>query len=154
MRLVARGITSLVIRNCAISVSGGEVAALRGPSGSGKTLLLRAIADLDPHEGEVRLGDVARSGVPAPTWRKMVRYVAAEAPWWEDRVAGHFRSPDAVGAMAQELGLPDDCMNWHVARLSTGEKQRLGGGTIPVMIAASSRCARPHCNASSPPSRR
>jgi ABC-type iron transport system FetAB ATPase subunit len=28
--------------------------------------------------------------------------------------------------MAIDVGLPGDCMDWQVARLSTGEKQRLG----------------------------
>ena len=28
--------------------------------------------------------------------------------------------------MATQVGFPHGCMDWHVARLSTGEKQRLG----------------------------
>ncbi|MDE0727433.1 MAG: ATP-binding cassette domain-containing protein, partial [Alphaproteobacteria bacterium] len=38
-------------------IDAGECLALTGPSGAGKTLLLRALADLDPSSGMVRVGD-------------------------------------------------------------------------------------------------
>ena len=38
-----------------LSIASGECVSLRGASGAGKSLLLRAIADLDPNEGDVRL---------------------------------------------------------------------------------------------------
>jgi len=38
-----------------LSVDAGECIALGGPSGCGKSLLLRAIADLDPHEGDASI---------------------------------------------------------------------------------------------------
>jgi ABC-type iron transport system FetAB ATPase subunit len=99
---------------------------MRGPSGSGKTLLLRALADLDPHEGKVWLDGVEQAAMPAASWRRRVRYVAAEAAWWSDRVGDHFRSESGAARGAVELGLRAECMDWAVARLSTGEKQRLG----------------------------
>jgi ABC-type iron transport system FetAB ATPase subunit len=114
------------LNDCHLVVSAGEIVTLRGASGSGKTLLLRAIADLDPHKGEVSLNGIARSGMSGPEWRRRVRFVAAEAAWWADRVGEHFRAPDKAGAMATQVGFPHGCMDWHVARLSTGEKQRLG----------------------------
>ncbi|MFW6077343.1 MAG: ABC transporter ATP-binding protein [Hyphomicrobiales bacterium] len=126
MNLVVDGLRSAVLRDCHLAVSAGEIVTLRGASGSGKTLLLRAIADLDPHAGEVWLDGVARSGMSGPAWRRQVRFVAAESAWWADRVGAHFRAPDEAAAKAVELGLPGDCMDWQVARLSTGEKQRLG----------------------------
>jgi ABC-type iron transport system FetAB ATPase subunit len=106
-------------------VNAGEVVTLRGRSGSGKTLLLRALADLDPHDGTVRLDGVDQVQIPGTTWRRRVRFFATEAAWWSDRVGDHFRAPDAA-ATVTELGLPPHCMNWDVSRLSTGEKQRLG----------------------------
>lgn len=126
MRLVADSLQSAVLRDCKLAVAAGEIVTLRGASGSGKTLLLRAIADLDPHGGEVWLDGAERSGMSGPAWRRRVRFVAAEPAWWADRVGEHFRAPDEAAAMAVEVGLPGDCMEWQVARLSTGEKQRLG----------------------------
>lgn len=126
MGLVVNGLRSPLLQDCRLTVEAGEVVALRGASGSGKTALLRAIADLDPNEGEVALDDIRRDVTAGPDWRRRVRYVAAEAAWWADRVADHFRAPDAVLPLAEQVGLPADCLGWQVARLSTGEKQRLG----------------------------
>lgn len=126
MSLVVRGLSSTLLHDCHLTASGGEVVALRGASGSGKSALLRAIADLDPNDGDVRLDDVSRSAMTGPQWRRNVRYAAAETAWWADGVGEHFRAPGRAVPMAEDVGLPADCMTWQVARLSTGEKQRLG----------------------------
>lgn len=126
MSLIVKRLGSALLAECNLIVERGEAVALRGPSGSGKTLLLRAIADLDPNEGEVWLGETERSSMTGPEWRRRVRFVAAEAAWWADEVGAHFKSPHEMGPMSVGLGLPADCMGWQVARLSTGEKQRLG----------------------------
>src|SRR5579884_824745 len=53
-----------VLRDVAISLANGEVAALVGPSGCGKTTLLRLIVGLDrDFEGSVRLPRHGRLGV-------------------------------------------------------------------------------------------
>jgi phosphate-transporting ATPase len=104
----------------------GECIALQGASGVGKSLLLQAIADLDPNVGTVRLDGVDRETMPAPLWRKQVTYVAAEPGWWADLVEQHFTVWDTALPLVEELGLPRSCGAWEVARLSTGEKQRLG----------------------------
>ena len=108
-----------------LRVAAGACAAVLGGSGSGKSLLLRAIADLDVNEGEVTLGGNRRSAMAAPAWRRRVVYVPAESGWWRDRVGEHFDDPDGVVGVLHRLGLPPDCMDWEVARLSTGERQRL-----------------------------
>ena len=104
----------------------GECVALQGPSGAGKSLLLRAIADLDPNEGTVKLDGTLREAVPAPRWRSQVTYVAAEPGWWCDTVREHFTHWDQAMPLVERLGLPPDCGTWNIPRLSTGEKQRLG----------------------------
>ena len=125
-RLVVEALGTSLLHNCNLSVGAGEVVALRGPSGSGKTLLLRAIADLDPNDGTVWFDGTARQAMTGPAWRRCVRYVAAEPAWWADRVGDHFANPEAGIASVAEFGLPGDCLQWRVERLSTGEKQRLG----------------------------
>jgi len=106
------------------SLEGGQCLGLEGPSGSGKSVLLRSIADLDPAEGEVLLDGVVRSAMKAEDWRKSVAYVAAEPAWWSEQVGDHFDDKDEGARLAALLGL-DGAMDWPVARLSTGEGQRL-----------------------------
>jgi ABC-type multidrug transport system ATPase subunit len=108
-----------------LNVSAGECVAISGPSGAGKSLLLRAIADLDPNQGEVRLKGTAREAVPAPEWRRQVVYVSPESGWWTADVGGHFADPGGAAELLGELALPPDALSWPVARLSTGERQRL-----------------------------
>jgi ABC-type iron transport system FetAB ATPase subunit len=126
MGLYVKTLSSPLLNQCSLAVSDGEIAAISGPSGSGKTVLLRAIADLDPNTGEVRLDGASRNSMSAPQWRRQVRFVPAEAAWWADRVADHFRSAGDAAERAAEIGLPPESLTWEVARLSTGEKQRLG----------------------------
>ncbi len=62
-----------------LSIAAGECVAVLGASGSGKSLLLRAIADLDPHNGEVSLKGRRCSEMPADEWRRLVALVPAES---------------------------------------------------------------------------
>jgi putative ABC transport system ATP-binding protein len=107
------------------SLRGGEIVAVRGPSGSGKSLMLRAIADLDPADGEVTLDGTARARIPAPEWRRRVGFVPAESGWWGDRVGEHFSDEAASRALIEALGIDPAALGWQVRRLSTGERQRL-----------------------------
>jgi len=106
-----------------IDVGPSECVSLTGPSGSGKTLMLRALADLDPHEGDVFLDDVECAGIPAPAWRRQVAMLPSEGLWWFDTVGEHFSVIDE-GRLAM-LGFEKDVTAWQVSRLSTGERQRL-----------------------------
>jgi len=110
-----------------LQVEPGECVAIVGRSGSGKSVLLRLIADLDPHDGEVRLDGLARSSCPAPNWRRRVVYQAAEPAWWAATARAHFPSAGvpAVLALLPGLGLESPLLDIDIARLSTGERQRM-----------------------------
>ena len=123
--LILRGLTRPGLQAVEFELGQGEAVAVFGPSGSGKTLLLRAIADLDPSEGYVALGNRERDRMPAPEWRRLVTYMAAETAWWADTVRDHFGHPQAAGELLPALRLSKEAMAWKVARLSTGERQRL-----------------------------
>ncbi len=106
-----------------LAIEGGECVALSGPSGSGKTLLLRAVADLDPHEGEARVDGERQDLLNGPEWRQRVGYLPAESHWWYPRVGDHFNGP--ATPLVAALGLPEEALDWEVERLSSGERQRL-----------------------------
>lgn len=108
----------------ALSVAAAECVCLAGASGSGKTLLLRAIADLDPHSGEAYCDEAACAATPPPAWRRSVALVPAESQWWSQLVGDHFEHGVADDWLAR-LDLPAAAMTWQVARCSTGERQRL-----------------------------
>lgn len=106
-----------------LQIKGGEIVCLSGASGSGKSLLLRAIADIIPHSGNVLLDEQVAAKTPAPQWRKQVSLLPAENQWWHDHIDEHFRQKDDV--LLQALGFDVASWQWQVARCSTGEKQRL-----------------------------
>ena len=96
-----------------------------GASGAGKSLFLRAIADLDPNDGEALVDGTARSKMPAFEWRRRVALVPAESGWWADNVVEHFVPGLADTTMLEALGVPADALGWAVSRLSSGERHRL-----------------------------
>jgi ABC-type iron transport system FetAB ATPase subunit len=99
-------------------------------SGSGKSLLLRALADLDEHEGEIVLGGVEQGQIPGPSWRKRVGYLPAESHWWLGRAGDHFQenegaSREALFRELDRLFLPPEVLEKPLEQLSSGERQRL-----------------------------
>ena len=125
----------------------GERVFVSGPCGAGKSLLLRAIADLDPHRGEVWLGAEPRSRMAPPVWRRRVGLLPAESFWWAETVGAHLPAIQASGTLSDEkmgtlrfahpthqhqlndwlagLAFEPNVLDWSVTRLSTGERQRL-----------------------------
>lgn len=123
-RLSVRGLAFEGVGPFDVDLHARECIGLGGASGSGKTRLLRCIADLDAHRGQVWLDGVACEDIPPPAWRRRVALLPAESAWWFDEVGVHFsRAPEA--ARLASLGFPEDVPGWRVDRLSSGEKQRL-----------------------------
>jgi ABC-type lipoprotein export system ATPase subunit len=126
-RLTMKDLESPLAGPFTLSLPRGGCAAITGPSGSGKSLFLRMMADLDPNAGEIAIDGVRRESLAAPAWRRRAPYVAAEAGWWCETVADHFVADELAPAraLAARLGLAPDLIDGQVARLSTGERQRL-----------------------------
>ena len=123
--LRAAGIARSGLAPADLTLNANSCCAVMGPSGSGKSMLLRAIADLDPHDGEAYLNGVACSAMSGPVWRSRVTYVAAEPGWWAETVGPHMASAARARELIGLLGLDESCLDAPVSRLSTGERQRL-----------------------------
>ncbi len=110
-----------------LAIERGSLCGISGPSGAGKSLLLRAIADLDPHEGEISLDGVLQTDHIPNLWRSRVSYIPTESSWWETTVLEHFHGDNHsdITAWIERAGFSQDILQREVSRLSTGEKQRL-----------------------------
>jgi len=121
--LQVKNLVTRLLSGVDLEVPGGNCLAITGPSGSGKSLLLRAIADIDPHEGGVSIDGQDSNTVTGPQWRRLVAMVPAESQWWYETVGEHF--PADANINFAVLGFGDEVRNWQIDRLSTGERQRL-----------------------------
>jgi ABC-type iron transport system FetAB ATPase subunit len=107
-----------------LALGASECITLTGPSGSGKSRLLRAMADLDPHQGVALLEGRPCLGYSPCQWRHSVGLLPAESAWWGIGVGEHFAHEPRAEALAA-LGFRPEVMGWEVGRCSTGERQRL-----------------------------
>ena len=119
------GLSLVVTAPLSLRVAPGECVTVSGPSGVGKTLLLRALADLDPHPGQVALDGADANAMPPAQWRRRVGLLLAESPWWHERVGEHFPTAEGVDLQLQALGFGPEVLDWAITRLSSGERQRL-----------------------------
>ncbi len=122
-RLALDGLCFLGLGPFDLTLDQEECVTLTGVSGSGKTLLLRSIADLDPHQGLVYCDRLECGSMEAPEWRRRVGLLTAESFWWGNTVGQHFCEPTRADPDA--LGFTSAVFAWSIARLSTGERQRL-----------------------------
>jgi iron complex transport system ATP-binding protein len=63
------------VANLDFAVREGSWVALIGPNGAGKTTVLRAVAGLQPFEGELRIGSADVKGVSRRSLARLVAYV-------------------------------------------------------------------------------
>ena len=110
----------------AFEVPPSGVLAISGRSGSGKTRLLRALADLDPHDGQLSWSGRSCETVPAPEWRRQVGLLPAEPRFWHGTVGAHFPAEaNSLGEEFASLHLDPEIRNADPMLLSTGERSRL-----------------------------
>lgn len=121
--LQIKNLRRLMLGPVSLAVDAGECLGISGPSGTGKSLLLRAIADLDPHDGEVLLDGVRCQDLTPVQWRTRVGLLPPESCWWLPRVVDHFHN--GLPVPLEALGLAPAILQEPVLRLSSGEKQRL-----------------------------
>lgn len=121
--LIFKGLKTHGIGPLDLDIPAGQCVCLSGASGSGKSLTLRALADLDPHDGEIALNGERATDISGPEWRQQVGLLSAESRWWRDTVGEHFEEIDE--ALLAKVGFNRDVMQWQISRLSTGERQRL-----------------------------
>lgn len=123
------------------TLQAGEVRLVTGKSGCGKSVLLRALADLDPHTGTVSLNTWLQSTTPPPLWRQNVMWFSAQTAWWLDTVGEHFKlepckqaktaqnppknNPACLEADLKSLHLEPSILQKLCRDCSSGEKQRL-----------------------------
>ena len=119
----AKNIQAAGLGPVSFAVEGGSCIGLSGPSGSGKTRLLRCLADLDPHQGDVSLNGTPRESCSPPQWRTQVGLLLAESFWWSERVLAHF--PVEKKPSLDSLGLEPSVLDRPVRQLSSGQRQRL-----------------------------
>jgi len=126
--LKIKNLTFLKSGSINFEIKATEIIGLSGASGSGKTLLLRALSDLDQHQGDIQLDETIQQNTAAHLWRKKVAMLPAETSWWFDTVEEHFKEYDDEKLLTDlaALGFTKQSMQWSIARLSSGEKQRLG----------------------------
>jgi ABC-type multidrug transport system ATPase subunit len=123
-RLEVRALRGAHFGPVSFELAPGGLVFVRGPSGAGKSRLLRAIADLDPNEGEVRLDGTPREAFPPSRWRRLVGLLPAEPQWWAPLVREHFDPPPTTTEL-EALGLDPAVLERAVNVLSSGERQRL-----------------------------
>lgn len=123
-RFVARSLAVGAIGPIDIALFAGQCLGLAAPSGAGKSRLLRAMADLEAHDGECLLDGHAAGEYEAPAWRRRVMYFAAEPAWWFDTTGEHM--PDApIDPWLDAVALEPVLLRRALAQLSSGQRQRL-----------------------------
>jgi ABC-type iron transport system FetAB ATPase subunit len=121
--LQIKNLRRLMLGPVSLDVDVGDCVCITGSSGTGKSQLLRALADLDPHDGQVWLGSRACSAMPPDEWRAAVGLLPPESGWWLPGVLEHFHN--GMPVPLDRVGLTTAILDKPVTQLSSGERQRL-----------------------------
>ena len=125
-----------VWRDVNFTVSPGSRLLIDGPSGSGKSLLLRAVAGLDPSNGECRLHGKTPAEWGVPRYRSRVMYVPQRPSFAPGTVADAMAQPFGFGVhqhrawdegraaeLLEALGRDAALLRQDVDTLSDGQQQ-------------------------------
>ena len=125
-----------VWRDVNFTVSPGSRLLIDGPSGSGKSLLLRAVAGLDPSDGECRLHGKTPAEWGVPRYRSRVMYVPQRPSFTPGTVADAMAQPFGFGVhqhrawdegraaeLLEALGRDAALLRQDVDTLSGGQQQ-------------------------------
>ncbi|MCX2929714.1 ABC transporter ATP-binding protein [Mycobacterium sp. CVI_P3] len=116
------------LRGVSLTVAHGESVALVGESGSGKSTLLRIIAGLEkPTTGDVELAGNQRpqmvfqdAGASLTPWLSVGELIGERL-----RTLSRAERKDAIAAVLERVGLPQDVVSSRAAQLSGGQRQRV-----------------------------
>ena len=125
-----------VWRDVNFTVSPGSRLLIDGPSGSGKSLLLRAVAGLDPSDGECRLHGKTPAEWSVPRYRSRVMYVPQRPSFAPGTVSDAMAQPFGFGVhqhrawdegraaeLLEALGRDAALLRQDVDTLSGGQQQ-------------------------------
>ena len=125
-----------VWRDVNFTVSPGSRLLIDGPSGSGKSLLLRAVAGLDPSDGECRLHGKTPAEWGMPRYRSRVMYVPQRPSFAPGTVSDAMAQPFGFGVhqhrawdegraaeLLEALGRDAALLRQDVDTLSGGQQQ-------------------------------
>jgi ABC-2 type transport system ATP-binding protein len=135
--LVKRYGRRAAVRGVSFTIVEGEIIGLLGPNGSGKSTILRILTGYLPASaGSVRIGGIEVAEDPLAA-RKLVGYLAEDAPLYDGMRVGEFlrfmaeikgafgkAGRRAVGAACERLHL-ESVFGMPIGKLSRGYRQRV-----------------------------
>jgi ABC-type iron transport system FetAB ATPase subunit len=129
-----------LLKNIDLTLTGGEMTALKGPSGCGKTSMLRAIAGLtDPVSGTVSYRGKAPAEMGWPRYRRQVILVEQRPTLLDMTVLDNLKRPfsyrsndpktefpmERAHALLTVLGVGGQRLDQGALSLSVGQQQRV-----------------------------
>lgn len=124
-----------MVQDVDLDVERGEVVCVSGPSGCGKSTLLRALARLEPADGQLSLDGVPSESMGYADYRRRVSLVFQEPPMFEGTVAdnvgfgpglrGIRLAQERVEALLGHVALAPEMARRDACELSGGERQRV-----------------------------
>lgn len=114
----------VVIDDLSFEVSAGECVAVIGPNGAGKTMLLKALLDLIPHQGEIRWSPLARVGYVPQKVAADRQLPLRLGDLLGSKAAVQHLPADDISSVTGEVELSPQVLNTSVGHLSGGQFQK------------------------------